>query len=429
MDVTAPKSRHELEAELACLKARLREYQDKDAVQQETGEAFLQTLGSISICSEQLRQTDHALCDAKHGLKKALRRYTDLFNNSPIGYFLIDAGGFVREANQKGAELLSLSAGQLLGKPFITFIEPLDRPAFEHHLAAVFQGDCTQIELSLRPFGQALMPAILQTSLLESADDEHGPLCLAAALDISSRKRAEEELARRTEELARSNEDLERFAYVVSHDLQEPLRSIGSYVQLLGRRYKGKLDDDADTFIGFVTDGVARLSGMIRNLLAFSRITTQGQELTSQDSGAALKDALSNLEGLVEESGAEIHIGAMPNVTADRTQLVSLFQNLIANAIKYSKPGRKPVIRIQTKATGLHQTFSVADNGVGIERAQFERLFTLFQRGDHPSGVQGSGIGLAVCKRIVERHGGQIWVESTPGQGSTFHFTLDRAHP
>jgi PAS domain S-box-containing protein len=427
VDVSLPKSRQELEAELACLKSRLREYEAKLDVDRETGDAFLRTLGSFASCRETLAETDHELCAAKHGLQSALRRYTDLFNNSPIGYFLIDRRGFVREANVKGAELLCCPVERLHGQPFVAFLEPEERPAFEQHLAMVFEGTSSQIELALKPPSQPSMPVILQTSLMEDDESGHGPLCLAAALDITSRKQAEQALAQRTEELARSNEDLERFAYVISHDLQEPLRNIGNYVQMLARRYKGKLDEDADVFIGFVTEGVSRLSGMIRNLLAFSRITTQGQTLEALDSGEALKDALANLEALVEESSAEIHIEAMPSVLADRMQLVSLFQNLIGNALKYSSPARKPVIRISARSSDRHWTFRISDNGIGIERQQFERLFTLFQRIDPQGSIPGSGIGLAVCKRIVEHHGGQIWMESTPNQGSSFFFTLESA--
>lgn len=426
MDMSSPKSRQELEAELACLRSRLHEYEARHAVDLETGEAFLRTLSGIDHCQERLKAQDSALCEAQHGLQIALRRYTNLFNHSPIGYFLIDAKGFLREANRLGAELLKTLPESLIGKPFVSFLEPEARPAFELHLQNVVAGNSSQIELVLNPTGGVSMPIILQTSLMEGEEESvFGPLCLAAALDIQSRKEAEQALAERTEQLARSNEDLERFAYVISHDLQEPLRNIGNYVQMLARRYKGRLDEDADIFIGFVTEGVARLSNMIRDLLSFSRIGTQTQKLERIDSGEALKDALANLEAAANEAGAEIHIEAMPPVLADRAQLVSLFQNLLGNALKYRHPQRKPQIRISAKAVGKQWLFTVSDNGIGIESRQFERLFTLFQRIDPHGNIPGSGIGLAVCKRIVERHGGAIWVESTAGQGSTFHFTLE----
>ncbi|CAA6605407.1 Signal transduction histidine kinase [Rhodospirillaceae bacterium LM-1] len=427
MDASVPKSRQELQAELACLKARLREYEAKERVERETGDAFLRTLSGIDHCQDRLKAKDSELCEAQRCLELALWRYASLFNNSPIGYLLIDEKGFLREVNAKGAALLSSPPEPLHGMPLEAFIEPEFRPGFGRHLSQIFQGFGGQIELTLKAPDTLPMPVILQSSLMEDARSGLGPMCLSAVLDISSRKEAERILALRTEELARSNEDLERFAYVISHDLQEPLRNIGNYVQMLARRYKGRLDDDADTFIGFVTDGVARLSSMIRDLLSFSRITTQCQAPEPVDSGAALLDALANLESAIQESSAEICIETMPGVIADRMQLVSLFQNLLGNALKYRTPAKKPMIRIATRRVGKRWLFSITDNGVGIEHHQFERLFTLFQRIDPHGHVPGSGIGLAVCKRIVERHGGEIWVESTPGQGSAFYFTLEAA--
>ncbi len=427
MDVSVPKSRQELQAELACLKARLSEYEAKERVERETGDAFLRTLSGIDHCQDRLKAKDSELCEAQRCLELALWRYASLFNNSPIGYLLIDEHGFLREVNAMGAALLCNQPETLHGMPLSAFIEPEFRPGFEHHLAQIFQGFGGQIELTLKTPDAPAMPVILQSSLMEDERSGLGPMCLSAVLDISSRKEAERILALRTDELARSNEDLERFAYVISHDLQEPLRNIGNYVQMLARKYKGRLDEDADTFIGFATDGVARLSSMIRDLLSFSRITTQGQAPEPVDSGEVLKDALANLEAAIQECAAEIHIETMPGVLADRMQLVSLFQNLLGNALKYRHPERKPLIRIAARAVGKRWLFSIADNGVGIERHQFERLFTLFQRIDPHGHVPGSGIGLAVCKRIAERHGGEIWVESTPGQGSVFYFTLEES--
>lgn len=429
MDANAPKSRHELEAELACLKSRLREYESREALDRETGDAFIKSLTSVEFCRDRLQAKKVELCDAQHGLQVALRRYTDLFNNSPIGYFLLDANGVVREVNLKGAELLSAPSDLLHGKHFISFIEPEARPNFERHLARVFQGEKARIDLSLKSPMEGSLPVILQTSLMEGDDEHYGPLCLAAALDIHSRVEAERALAERTLELARSNEELERFAYVVSHDLQEPLRNIGNYAQLLARRYRGKLDDDAEIFIGFITDGVSRLTSMIRDLLAFSRITTSGQKPERIDSGLALKDALVNLEAAMQECEAVVEAAPLPAVRADRVQLVSLFQNLIGNALKYQSTERRPKIKVAAKEVGDKIVFSVADNGIGIESRQFERLFTLFQRHDPTGAIPGSGIGLAICKRIVERHDGEIWVESTPGQGSIFYFTLEAAGP
>jgi len=241
--------------------------------------------------------------------------------------------------------------------------------------------------------------------------------------DITERKLAEERLREALNELARSNAELEQFAYSASHDLQEPLRMVSSYVQLLERRYKDKLDSDADDFIGFAVDGVHRMQNLISDLLEYSRVGMRGKPLRPTEAGTALDHALSNLEVAIEESGAEITRGDLPTVIADETQLIQLFQNLIGNAINFRGDGN-PRIHISAERKPGEYLFSVRDNGIGVDPGQSERIFQIFQRLHTRSEHSGTGIGLAVCKRIVERHGGLIWVESEPGSGSTFFFTL-----
>jgi two-component system sensor histidine kinase/response regulator len=251
-------------------------------------------------------------------------------------------------------------------------------------------------------------------------------LFAAFVRDVTERKRAEQELARRAEELARSNADLEQFAYVASHDLQEPLRMVASYTQLLARRYKGKLDADADEFIGFAVDGATRMQHLIQDLLSFSRVTTKGKELQVTDSGAACDQAVANLRAAIAESGAVVTTGSLPTVRADATQLTQLFQNLIGNAIKYRNE-RTPEIQVAAALMEDRWVFSVQDNGIGIERQYFERIFQMFQRLHTRKQYTGTGVGLAICRKIAERHAGRIWVESQPGKGSTFLFTIPRA--
>jgi len=244
--------------------------------------------------------------------------------------------------------------------------------------------------------------------------------------DVTERKRAEQELARRAEELARSNADLEQFAYVASHDLQEPLRMVASYTQLLGRRYQGKLDADADEFIAFAVDGATRMQQLIQDLLSFSRVTTKGKELQLTDSRAACDQAIANLRAAMSESGTVVTTGSLPTVRADATQLTQLFQNLIGNAIKYRNEC-KPEVQVAATPVEDRWVFSVQDNGIGIEPQYFERIFQMFQRLHTRKQYTGTGVGLAICRKIVERHGGRIWVESQPGKGSAFLFTIPRA--
>jgi light-regulated signal transduction histidine kinase (bacteriophytochrome) len=235
-------------------------------------------------------------------------------------------------------------------------------------------------------------------------------------LDIDTRKSAEEALAR-------SNADLERFAYVASHDLQEPLRMVASFVQLLGDRYKGKLDDTADEFIGFAVDGASRMQRMLEDLLAFSRLSRSQEPPVPTSAADALAAALRNLSARTEESHAVIEARSLPVVLADPSQLERVFTNLLGNALKF-RNGSDPVVHVAADREGPLWHFRVRDNGIGIDPRYFERVFMLFQRLHTREHYEGNGMGLAITKRIIERWGGRIWVESEPNTGSTFHFTL-----
>ncbi len=241
--------------------------------------------------------------------------------------------------------------------------------------------------------------------------------------DITARKLAEEALERKTEELARSNEELENFAYVASHDLQEPLRTISSFAQLLAKRYKGELDQDADEFIGYAVDGAERMKGLINDLLDYSRVTTRAKPLEMTDSEMILDRVLQNLQVSIEESHANISRDPLPKVMADPAQLTRLLQNLIGNAIKF-RGDSPPEIHINAEKYNGEYLFSVRDNGIGIETQYKDRIFVVFQRLHTRREYSGSGMGLAICRKIVERHGGRIWVDSEPEKGSTFYFTI-----
>jgi light-regulated signal transduction histidine kinase (bacteriophytochrome) len=230
-------------------------------------------------------------------------------------------------------------------------------------------------------------------------------------------------LERHSAELTRSNAELEQFAYVASHDLQEPLRMVASYSQLLARRYRDKLDSDAEEFIEFIVDGANRMQALINDLLAFSRVGTRGKPFEPTDVADVVARAVSNVQVAIEEAGAQVDVGPMPAVVGDSSQLVQLFQNLISNAIKF-RGADTPRITITAEPAGEAVTFSLTDNGIGIDPQYADRIFLLFQRLHTKREYAGTGIGLAICKKIVERHGGRIWVEGRPGEGTTFHFTL-----
>jgi len=243
--------------------------------------------------------------------------------------------------------------------------------------------------------------------------------------DISERKQAEERIKRYTKELERSNKDLEQFAYVASHDLQEPLRMISSYTQLLERRYKDKLDKNANDFIEFTVDGANRMQKLINDLLLYSRVTTRGKPFKEVDSYSILGQVINNLQQSIKEMGAIVTNDDLPTIRADKSQIVRVFQNLIDNAIKFHSE-ETPRINISAQEKANEWVFSVSDNGIGIDKRFRERIFTIFQRLHQREEYPGTGIGLAICKRVVQRHGGKIWFESQPGKGAIFYFTLSK---
>jgi light-regulated signal transduction histidine kinase (bacteriophytochrome) len=264
--------------------------------------------------------------------------------------------------------------------------------------------------------------------VIERPTTDGGVIGIRMNITAMKQKEAElEETTRQLEEhgreLKRSNTELEQFAYVASHDLQEPLRMVGSYCQLLKRRYAGKLDTDADDFIGFAVEGASRMQRLINDLLSYSRVGHRGEAFAPLQAGDIVRAALGNLEGAITDAGAVVDVGDLPEINGDRTQLVQLFQNLIGNAIKFRRD-EAPVVRISAAQKGEFAQFTVEDNGIGIEREYVEKIFLIFQRLHDREKYSGTGIGLAIVKKVVEHHGGKVWIDSTPGQGSRFEFTL-----
>ncbi|MGD9008335.1 MAG: ATP-binding protein [Desulfobacteraceae bacterium] len=266
-------------------------------------------------------------------------------------------------------------------------------------------------------------PAELRTFLI--TDDSGNPIGMWSIVrDVTQRKQAEMEREAAIKALKRSNEDLKQFAYVASHDLQEPLRMVASYTQLLAERYEDQLDQKAHKFIHYAVDGAQRMQILIRDLLAFSRVETRAQAFKPLDSHHVLCGAMANLKTLINETGALVTSGDLPIVQADESQLTQLFQNLISNGIKFRQPSTTPSIHISAQRVENRWRLAVQDNGIGIDSKYKERVFVIFQRLHTRDEYPGTGIGLAICKRIVHRHGGRIWFESSPGKGTTFYFTL-----
>jgi PAS domain S-box-containing protein len=353
-------------------------------------------------------------------------RYRGLLEAAPDAMVVVNQGGEIVLLNVQAEKKFGYHRDELVGQKVKNiipegFAERLVADALRSVEDALAQQIGTGIELTGRRKDGSEFPIELMLSPLESAE---GILVTAAVRDITVRKQADAHLLNKVEELKRSNEELGQFAYIASHDLQEPLRMVASYTQLLSRRYKGKLDSDADEFIAFAVDGASRMQRLIQDLLAYSRVGTKGRDLLDISSEKALLSALINLRGAIEESGAQVTHDPLPAVLADEMQLVQLFQNLVGNAIKYQSSGVPRVHITAAKIGAKKWTFSVKDNGLGIDPQYFEKIFGMFQRLHKREEFAGTGIGLAICKKIVERHGGSISVESQPGQGSTFRFAL-----
>ncbi len=308
---------------------------------------------------------------------------------------------------------------------FLDLVHPDDRAAVDAAYADSLRDNRDAYEIEHRVVQKTTGEVRVVLERCEHLRDHSGHVVRSIGMvhDITKRKQAEQAERKTAEELRRSNEDLGQFAYVASHDLQEPLRMVTGFVQLLQKKYGGRLDADADQYIAYAVDGAMRMQTLINDLLAYSRVGTRGGERAPTDLGATLRHALGNLHAGIEETAAEITHGELPTLLADGTQLAQLFQNLIGNALKF-RGDAPPKIHVDASRKGDDWLFSVRDNGIGIDPEFRERIFLIFQRLHTRQKYPGTGIGLAVCKKIVDRHGGRIWVESQPGEGATFYFTI-----
>lgn len=333
--------------------------------------------------------------------------------------------GIITSWNPAAEELYGYRAEEAVGQ-HISIIVPLERREELRSILArlrTFHGTQRIETERLTKDGRRIEVEVRISPIRDAQGDLIGASSIAH--DIGARKQSERELARSREDLARSNAELERFAYIASHDLQEPLRMVSSYVLLLAQRYRGRLDSDADEFIGFAVDGANRMKTMIADLLKYSR-AGRGDDFSSVDCGRSLADALSNLQFALHEADATVNYDPMPTVRGIASQITELFQNLIGNAVKFHGD-RSPQVKVSAARVGAGWEFGVADNGIGIAPEYQERIFEIFRRLHTREKYPGSGIGLTICRKIVLHHGGEMRVESREGKGSTFYFTLPDA--
>ena len=346
-----------------------------------------------------------------------------LADGAPVAVFVIQDGKF-RFTNSQFYVETGFTQAEMLGRDSLTLVHPDDKEMVRESAIRMLRGERTYpYEFRVIRKGDEVRWILGTTASMRYRG---GRAALGYYMDITERKDIEEQLALQAEELTRSNSELEQFAYVASHDLQEPLRMVTSFVQLLADRYGDRLDKDADEFIDFAVDGAKRMQILINDLLEYSRIATQGRPFEPADCDAILDHAVANLDVAIEESGADVTRDGLPTVMADTTQLTQLFQNLIGNAIKF-RSEESPRVHVSAESRRDRSwLISVRDNGIGIAPDHHERIFNVFQRLHGRGQYPGTGIGLAICKKIVERHHGTIWVESEVGEGTTFLLTIPK---
>ena len=537
---TASELRHRAEERL---KSRATE-----AHAQKSADETRRLLHELQVHQIELELQNEELMESRVEVEEALRRYTDLYDFAPVGYFTMDRQGMIRQTNLAMAHLLEVERAGLVGRRFRDFVSVADRAAFDGFLAKVDSTGArracelelvrgrhspltVQLETRFSAADQECRIAVSDITLLRTAERERARLALVAQktglavlltdaqgriewvnhaftrmvgfelaevvgrrpddllsgldtdpavldqlrvglkraspleveilnyhkdgppcwylvkldpvfdergrlsnfiwllTDITVRKENETLLEQSRQELIRSNKDLEQFASVASHDLQEPLRIVAGFVELLAERYKGRLDEKADKYMHFALDGTGRMKVLIDDLLRFARVNTQAKPFQRLDAQAALDQALRSLGRSITDKEAVVTHDPLPSIVGDTTQMTQLFQNLVGNAIKFCNR-TPPHVHVGAERRGNTWQFSIRDNGIGIAPKDMDRIFILFQRLHAREAYPGTGMGLAICKKIVERHGGRIWVESQVGQGSTFVFTIpvERAH-
>lgn len=347
---------------------------------------------------------------------------------APSGMIMVDELGRVVLVNSQVERMFGYSREELLGQSIDLLVPSSLRDKHPCHRAEFFAAPKARaMGVGRDLYGQRKDGSQLPVEIgLNPLMTDGERFVLASIVDITERKHSEALLQEKLLELQRSNEDLQQFAYVCSHDLQEPLRVISNYTQLLARRYSDQLDQDAKDFMDFTVDATRRMQELINDLLLYSRVDTRGKEFVSTNCSQIVAMALANLKVAIEEASAVVCCDELPAVSADSSQLLQVFQNLIGNAIKF-RGNDDPVVAISVEDCGKNWKFAIKDNGQGFDMKYGDRIFVIFQRLHKREMYSGSGIGLAVCKKIIERHGGSIWVESEPGRGATFSFTMPKS--
>jgi chemotaxis family two-component system sensor kinase Cph1 len=396
----------------------------KRLVQSLSDKEASELIENLSIHQEELKIQNEELMRVQIELETSRAKYFQLYDLAPVGYITMNLDLIIKEANMAASMLLETNRNSVINRGISTFILDRCQETLYLHFRRLAQGEGKQKHVLIvrRKDGRELLVQF------ESNLNEDGPQkgFRSILTDVTELRKAQKAQKDFSKDLERSNNELEQFAYVASHDLIEPLRMVRSYLDLLERKYRGKvLDDQADLYIDFARDGAERMQVMIDDILTYARIGTQGNPHQLIDMGQVIDKVLKTLEREIRESDATVTAGPMPKVMADLSQMMQLMQNLISNAIKFHGP-LQPKIHISASQGEREYTFAVKDNGIGIDMEYRNMIFQMFQRLNSKDKYPGSGLGLAIAKKIVERHDGHIWVESELGNGATIYFTIPK---
>ena len=390
---------------------------------------------TIDLLNKELLEANKGMIALALELKQAQEKYKNIFENSVMGIYQANLKNKFEMVNPAMAQILEYESPAELIESIDNineeiYINTSKRKKFIQKLLK--EGSIVEYESKVRSKSGRILWISENANLIKDETDEIIGY-EEIIQDITQRKNMEKELARKTKQLkkknkqlAKSNKDLQQFAYVASHDLQEPLRTVSNFIQLLQKRYQDKLDKDANEFINYAVNGVNRMRDLINDLLLLSRIKTRGKPFEEVDMNVVLNNVMSDLRNSIKEKNATITNDPLPEIIADRTQMRTILQNLISNALKFHGE-TPPRVHISGETKEKEWIFSVKDNGIGIDPQYFDRIFEIFQRLHTREEYDGTGIGLALCKKIIQRHKGKIWVESEENKGSTFYFSIPKS--
>jgi PAS domain S-box-containing protein len=394
----------------------------RSSMQKMSAEDVRKLVEELQIHQVELEMQNEELRSVQYELEQSRKKYSDLYDFAPVGYLTLNEEGRIVEANLTAAKQLGTERSILIGKPFNLYAAENYREQLHLHLRKVLKTKHPHTcEIKLN--GRSRIDCYVQLDSTYLLDSEGENLTRTTMTDISDRKKAEEKLTALAGSLELSNRELEQFAFIASHDLQEPLRKILAFGEILGRKSGDKLNEDRKEYLSRMQNSAKRMQQLIRDLLKYSRVATRSGPQDTVALREAVMEVISDLELKIERLGANVEVFDLPAIKGEKSQICQLFQNLIANALKFHGE-KQPHIKIYSRRTDHDCRIFIEDNGIGFDEKYLDRIFAPFQRLHGKSAYEGTGMGLAICRKIVERHGGSITAKSKPGEGSTFIVTL-----